>query len=110
MLTTATRGMATMFGNAAAREATCHNDDRRCARGTKRRPQTHIAPSPMPIVTRLNTTTSTVSLSNLIDMLAPVVEIMRHGILCVIGSTVSAPRHQRLLDGVKCGSWHWPST
>ena len=84
-----------MFGNAAAKEATCHSDDRRCGAGTKRRPQTHIAPSPMPIVTRLNMTTSTVSLSNLIDMLAPVVEIMRHGILCVNGSTVSAPRHQR---------------
>ena len=84
-----------MFGNAAANDATCHSEDRRCGAGTKRRPQTHIAPSPMPIVTRLNTTTSTVSLSNVIDMLAPVVEIMRHGILCVNGSTVSAPRHQR---------------
>ena len=92
MLTTATRGMATMFGNAAAKEATCHSDDRRCDAGTKSLPQSCIDSNPTPIVTRLNTTTNTVSLSSCTEIDAPVVETIRDGIM-----TAAESREMRVI-------------
>ena len=70
-----------MFGNAAAKDATCHSDDRRCGAGTKSRPQSCIDSNPTPIVTSENTTTSTVSLSSCAEIDAPVVETIRDGIM-----------------------------
>ena len=70
-----------MFGNAAAKEATCHSDDRRCDAGTKSLPQSCIDSNPTPIVTSENTTTSTVSLSSCTEIDAPVVETINDGIM-----------------------------
>ena len=86
MDTTATKGMATMFGNAAAKDATCHSDDRRCAAGTKSLPQSCIDSNPTPIVTSENTTTNTVSLSSFTLIDAPVVETIREGIMTAADS------------------------
>merc|ERR1711965_1250890 len=86
MDTTATKGIATMFGNAAAKLATCHSDDRRCGAGTKSLPQSCIDSNPTPIVTSENTTTNTVSLSSFALIDAPVVETISDGIMTAADS------------------------